>query len=68
MERHYRYRGVLFFMVWFFLLGLYALIMLRNETDTPTFKAALLTVFIAFAGIVALAVKIRAEIKREMEQ
>ena len=55
-------------MVWFFLLGLYALVALRNETNTPTFKAALLTVFIAFAGIVALAVKIRAEIKREMEQ
>ncbi|AJC72678.1 hypothetical protein X802_02920 [Thermococcus guaymasensis DSM 11113] len=42
--------------------------MLRNETDTPTFKAALFTVFIAFAGIVALAAKIRAEIKREMGQ
>jgi len=68
MERHYRYRGILFFMVWFFLLGLYALVALRNETNTPTFKAALLTVFIAFAGIVALAVKIRAEIKREMGQ
>ena len=62
-----RYRHILFFMVWFLLLELYAVIHLRNETNTPTFKAALLTVLITFAGIVVLAARIRAKIKRELE-
>jgi len=53
-----RYRHILFFRVWFLPLGLYAVIHLRNETNTPTFKAALLTVLITFAGIIALAARL----------
>lgn len=61
-----RYRHFLFFMVWFFLLSLYTVIALRNEVHTLTFKVGLFMLLITLIGIIELAAKIRAKIKREI--
>lgn len=66
MEKPDHYRPVLFFMVWFFLLSVYATIGLRDESNTASFKAALLAAFLSLLGIVGLAVKIRRELRKEL--
>jgi len=54
-----RYWRMLFFLVWFFLLSLYALVVLRNESSTITFKVALFLSLLTLLGIVALVAKIK---------
>ncbi|WP_430515167.1 hypothetical protein [Pyrococcus woesei] len=59
MDEFERYRRILFFLVWFFLLSLYALVVLRNESNTITFKVALFLSLLTLLGIVALVLKIK---------
>jgi Trk-type K+ transport system membrane component len=66
VERPDRYRPVLFFMVWFFLLSLYAVIVLWDERGTLTFNVALLVFFLSFLGTVGLVAKIRRELREEL--
>lgn len=61
-----RYRPVLFLMVWFFLLSLYAIVFLRDESSSAPFKAALLATLLSLLGIAGLAAKIRRELRKEL--
>ncbi|ASJ07073.1 hypothetical protein [Thermococcus pacificus] len=66
MDGFDKYRQLLFFLTWFFVLSLFALVVLREETGTVTFKAALATFFLTLVGIVGTAIKIRRKIREEM--
>lgn len=66
MEEFDKYRHLLFFLVWFFLLASFALVVLRGESNTPTFKVALLVFFLPLAGIIATTMRIRRKIREEM--
>ncbi|ASJ00649.1 hypothetical protein [Thermococcus gorgonarius] len=66
MDGFDKYRQLLFFLTWFFLLSLFALIVLRGETGTVTFKVALTVFFLTLVGIVRTAIKLRRKIREEM--
>ncbi|MDV3103632.1 hypothetical protein [Thermococcus waiotapuensis] len=66
MDGFDKYRPLLLFLTWFFLLSLFALVVLRGESGTVTFKAALTVFLLTLVGIVGTAIKVRRKIREEM--
>ncbi|MDI3476255.1 MAG: hypothetical protein PWQ79_2124 [Thermococcaceae archaeon] len=67
MEAGSKYRTLMFFMAWFFILSLMSAAGLADERDS-SFWVAVLTAIVSLVAVIFIAYKARKEILKEIER